>query len=127
MRIVIISGSGHVGTYLVPRLVDAGHEVIVVSRNQSAPYQPRTAWAAVKRVTIDRAEAEAAGDFGPCIAALAGDTPLPLECLHCRDLLPPVSISQRCIHVGTHVSCVVGGCKRPKGLVTYLHSDRATG
>ena len=28
MRVVIIGGSGHVGTYLVPRLVEAGHEVV---------------------------------------------------------------------------------------------------
>ena len=29
-RVVIIGGSGHVGTYLVPRLVDSGFEVINV-------------------------------------------------------------------------------------------------
>ena len=27
-RIVIIGGSGHVGTYLVPLLVERGHEVL---------------------------------------------------------------------------------------------------
>jgi hypothetical protein len=27
MRVVIIGGTGHVGTFLVPRLVMAGHEV----------------------------------------------------------------------------------------------------
>jgi nucleoside-diphosphate-sugar epimerase len=26
MRVVIIGGAGHVGTYLVPHLVEAGHE-----------------------------------------------------------------------------------------------------
>ena len=31
-RVVIIGGTGHVGTYLVPRLVCAGFEVINVSR-----------------------------------------------------------------------------------------------
>ncbi len=40
MRIVIIGGTGHVGTYLVPRLVRAGHEVINVSRGESKPYRP---------------------------------------------------------------------------------------
>ena len=35
MRIVVIGGSGHLGTYLVPRLVGAGHEVINVSRAPS--------------------------------------------------------------------------------------------
>ena len=31
-RIVVIGATGHIGTYLVPRLVDGGHEVIAVSR-----------------------------------------------------------------------------------------------
>ena len=35
MRVVIIGGSGHVGTYLVPRLVEAGHKVINLSRGDS--------------------------------------------------------------------------------------------
>jgi putative NADH-flavin reductase len=37
-RIVIIGGSGHVGTYLVPALVDRGHEVVNVSRGTASPY-----------------------------------------------------------------------------------------
>lgn len=39
MRIVIIGGSGHVGTYLVPRLVEAGHEVVNITRGQREPYR----------------------------------------------------------------------------------------
>ena len=31
-RVVVIGATGHVGTYLVPRLVRAGHEVIAMSR-----------------------------------------------------------------------------------------------
>ena len=41
-RITVIGGSGHVGTYLVPRLVEAGHEVVTVSRGQREPYPPAT-------------------------------------------------------------------------------------
>ena len=33
MRIVVIGGSGHIGTFLVPRLVRAGHDVISVTRS----------------------------------------------------------------------------------------------
>ena len=44
MRVVIIGGSGHVGTYLVPRLIEAGHEVINISRAQREPYQTHGAW-----------------------------------------------------------------------------------
>lgn len=69
-RIVIIGGSGHVGTYLVPRLVNAGHEVINVSRAKRDPYQPNAAWTSVRTVSADRTAEEAAGSFGTTIAAL---------------------------------------------------------
>ena len=49
MRVVIIGGTGHVGTYLVPRLVEAGHEVINISRGQRQAYQPHAAWQSVRR------------------------------------------------------------------------------
>jgi len=58
MRVVIIGGSGHVGTYLVPRLVEAGCTVINVSRGQNQPYQPHPAWQQVRQVTLDRSAAE---------------------------------------------------------------------
>jgi nucleoside-diphosphate-sugar epimerase len=80
MRVVIIGGSGHVGTYLVPRLVEAGHEVINVSRQQRAPYQPNRAWAAVQPVTIDRTAAEADGTFGMRVADLRPDVVIDMIC-----------------------------------------------
>lgn len=33
MKIVVIGGSGHIGTYLVPRLVRAGHQVVSLTRS----------------------------------------------------------------------------------------------
>lgn len=69
-RVVVIGGSGHVGTYLVPMLVEAGHEVINVSRGKAAPYQPNAAWERVQTVVADRAAEEAAGRFGQLIAGL---------------------------------------------------------
>ena len=80
MRIVVIGGSGHVGTYMIPRLVDAGHEVIVVTRGQRDPYQPHHAWASVQRVTIDRAAEEARGEFGMRIRALVPDVVIDMIC-----------------------------------------------
>ena len=58
MRVVIIGGTGHVGTYLVPRLVMAGHEVISVSRQKREPYSPHPAWKSVEQIAIDRIEAD---------------------------------------------------------------------
>jgi nucleoside-diphosphate-sugar epimerase len=80
MRVVMIGGTGHVGTYLVPRLVEAGHEVIEVSRGQREPYQPHGAWTSVQRVQINREQAEAAGDFGERVAALKPDAVIDMIC-----------------------------------------------
>lgn len=69
-RIVVIGGSGHVGSYLLPRLVEAGHQVVNVSRGAAHPYRPHPAWQAVEQVTLDRVAEEKAGRFGGTIAAL---------------------------------------------------------
>jgi nucleoside-diphosphate-sugar epimerase len=80
MKIVVIGGSGHVGTYLVPRLAAAGHEVVNVSRGQSRPYTPHGAWKTVQTVQIDRASAEKAGSFGQQVAALQADVVIDMIC-----------------------------------------------
>jgi len=72
-RIVIIGGSGHVGTYLVPALVERAHEVVNVSRGTTAPYRPHPAWKAIEQVFVDRKAEEAEGKFGSRIAGLNAD------------------------------------------------------
>jgi nucleoside-diphosphate-sugar epimerase len=73
MRVVIIGGSGHIGSYLTPRLVEAGHTVLSVSRGRRQPYIDHNAWRKVERVTIDRASEESAGTFGARIRDLQPD------------------------------------------------------
>ncbi|MEP7286350.1 MAG: NAD-dependent epimerase/dehydratase family protein [Chloroflexota bacterium] len=80
MRVVIIGGSGHTGTYLVPRLVKAGYQVINVTRGKSQPYLPHPAWNSVQQVILDREVEEAAGRFGQ----------------HIRDLKPDIVIDMMC-------------------------------
>src|SRR5262249_57530192 len=72
-RIVIIGGSGHVGTYLVPALVERRHEVVNVSRGIVLPYRPHPAWKAIEQVVVDRKAEEAEGKFGSRIAGLNAD------------------------------------------------------
>ena len=72
-RIVIIGGNGHVGTYLVPTLVERGHEVVNVSRGTAKPYRPHPAWKAIEQVVVERKAEEAEGKFGSRIAALNAD------------------------------------------------------
>jgi nucleoside-diphosphate-sugar epimerase len=79
-RIVVIGATGHVGTYLVPRLVRAGHEVVALSRGEREPYVPAPEWWAVERVTADREAEDAAGAFGERIAALAPDAVVDMLC-----------------------------------------------
>ena len=73
MRVVIIGGSGHIGTYLTPRLVEAGHCVLSVTRGQRQPYTAHGGWTRVERVTLDRGAEEAAGTFGARIRDLQPD------------------------------------------------------
>jgi nucleoside-diphosphate-sugar epimerase len=80
MRVVVIGGTGHIGTYLVPRLVDLGHEVVCVSRGVRKPYQSHAAWAQVSEIAIDRPVEEAGGRFGNRIAALDPEVVIDLIC-----------------------------------------------
>jgi hypothetical protein len=72
-RVVAIGGSGHVGTYLIPALMECGHEIVNVSRGQARSYQHHSAWNRVKQVVIDRTAEEKAGVFGSRIVDLHPD------------------------------------------------------
>jgi nucleoside-diphosphate-sugar epimerase len=80
MRVLMIGATGHVGTYLVPALVRAGHEVVAVSRGNREPYQPDPAWAQVERVTADRAAQEADGSFVATVLASRPDVVIDMVC-----------------------------------------------
>ncbi len=73
MRVVIIGGSGHIGSYLTPKLVQAGHSVTCVSRGLRQPYVASKAWEEVRTAALDRDAEEAAGTFGGKIAEMSPD------------------------------------------------------
>ncbi|HET9775995.1 MAG TPA: NAD-dependent epimerase/dehydratase family protein [Gemmatimonadaceae bacterium] len=80
MRVVIVGGTGHIGTFLVPRLVDAGHNVVVASRGKRGPYVPHRAWSEVEQIEIDREAEDSAGTFGARMADLGADAVVDLIC-----------------------------------------------
>lgn len=80
MRIAIIGGTGHIGSYLTPRLVDAGHSVVCVSRGLKEPYRKHAAWKVIERAELDRDAEEAAGTFGESIAKLDAQVVIDLTC-----------------------------------------------
>src|SRR5262245_54782642 len=79
-RVVVIGATGHIGSYLVPRLVRAGYEVVAVSRGEREPYHDAVEWRSVRRVLADRAADEVAGSFGGRIADLRPDAVVDLIC-----------------------------------------------
>jgi nucleoside-diphosphate-sugar epimerase len=80
VRIVVIGGSGHVGSFLVPRLVRSGHEVINLTRGAHSPYVDDEAWSDVEQIAVDRAAEDAAGTFGKRVAALEADVVVDMIC-----------------------------------------------
>lgn len=105
MKIVIIGGSGHIGTYLAPRLARAGHEVSVVSRGLRSPYSPDPAWETVQFVTLDRKAEEASGNFGAKVRDLQADAVVDLTCFtpeSARELVEALRGTLRLfVHCGT--------------------------
>src|SRR3954447_22998139 len=104
-RVVVIGATGHVGTYLVPRLVRAGHQVVALSRGEREPYRPAPEWRAVERVQVDRDAEDAAGTFGERIAELDADAVIDMVCFtpeSARQLVDGLRVTRPLlIHCGT--------------------------
>jgi nucleoside-diphosphate-sugar epimerase len=105
MRVVIIGGSGHIGTYLTPRLVEAGHSVVCVSRGVRQPYVPHTAWKRVEHVVLDRAAEESLGTFGARIRELDPECVIDLTAFTLESTQQLVDALRGCVehflHCGT--------------------------
>jgi len=80
MRVVVIGCTGHIGTYLVPRLVESGYEVLSLSRGKRQPYQQHSVWKNVEQIVINRNGEEQKGNFGKRILTLKGDIVIDLIC-----------------------------------------------
>jgi nucleoside-diphosphate-sugar epimerase len=105
MKVVLIGGSGHIGTYLAPRLVESGHEVINLSRSLRQAYLPSAAWKQVRSITVDRQVAEQTGSFGKLVADLHPDVVIDLICFRlesCQQLVEALHGKvQHFLHCGT--------------------------
>lgn len=76
MRVIVIGGTGHIGSYLVPGLVGAGFDTVCVSRSARKPYVESSAWEKTERVSLDRNET----GFDAAIAGLGADAVIDLTC-----------------------------------------------
>ncbi len=81
MKILVIGGTGTVGSHLVPRLVQGGHEVSVISRRPKPYYtNPDIAWPAVNWISTDRGEETANGEWAKRMADIETDVVMDLLC-----------------------------------------------
>lgn len=82
MHVVVIGGTGHIGSYLTPMLVEAGYTVTCVCRGARQPYRDHPAWKAISYCHVDRTAEEAAGTFGQRVARLDADAVVDLTCYY---------------------------------------------
>ncbi|SEQ45489.1 NAD-dependent epimerase/dehydratase family protein [Microlunatus flavus] len=80
MRIYVLGATGHIGSYLVPRLVRAGHEVVAASRGTREAYHPDPAWDDARRVVLDRDASDAEGTTAAQVLAERPDAVVDLVC-----------------------------------------------
>ncbi|OJF94652.1 NAD(P)-dependent oxidoreductase [Alkalibacterium sp. 20] len=83
MKVVVIGGSGHIGTYLVPKLVRENHQVVMVSRGKSEPYIKDWAWEKAEHVALDRSNDP---DFTAKIAKMNADVVIDLICFKLEEV-----------------------------------------
>jgi nucleoside-diphosphate-sugar epimerase len=80
MKVVVIGGTGHIGSFLCPQLVEAGCGVVCVRRGLRRPYQESRFWREIEIHELDRNVEESGGRFGAAIASLDADAVVDLTC-----------------------------------------------
>lgn len=80
MRILVIGGGGHIGGFLVPRLVREGHHVVNVSRSGRVHHRASAEWDSVEQVAADRQALDAEGTFAATVVGHSPDVVVDLVC-----------------------------------------------
>jgi len=105
MRVAIIGGTGHIGSYLTPLLDRLGHTVLCVCRGQKKPYQDSPAWVRITYIHCDREAEEKAGTFAVRIRDLDAEAVIDLTCYTPESAIPLVEALrgqvQHFLHCGT--------------------------
>lgn len=125
MKITVIGGTGHIGTYLCPMLVREGHGVACVTRGASSPYRSAEEWADVRMLRLDRSRM-AADEFASAIARERADVVIDLINFSLGD----VKAMRRALGggVGQYVycsSCWAEGAGGDASFQSRQHGERA--
>lgn len=102
MKITVIGGTGHIGTFLCPMLASEGHEVICVSRGANNPYHKIEGVEKVEELRLDR-NAMANDEFSRQIASLESDVVIDLINFKIGDAKAMVEVLRS--KVGQYIYC----------------------
>ncbi len=81
MKILVVGGTGHIGSYLVPRLLRNDFQVAVVSRGCKPRYPVAEAeWSGVEWIRADRREEEKSGAWKSRMDTIDADAVIDLIC-----------------------------------------------
>jgi len=83
-KAVMIGGKGKVGTYLIPMLLQAGYEVVNISRGNAQPFIQQACWQDVQQLSLDRKADEAA--FNRAIAEQQADVVIDMICFRAEEM-----------------------------------------
>lgn len=85
---VVIGGCGHIGSYLVPQLVENGYEVTSISRGIKRPYTiENPIWEKVKFLQCDRLKMTQERKFGTMLAEMKPDVIFDTGCYNTECLM----------------------------------------
>ena len=62
-KVLVIGGTGHIGSYLVPLLMSRSYEVTVFSRGTTRPYPGSFIWKKINQIKVDREREEKNGNW----------------------------------------------------------------
>ncbi len=80
-KTVVIGGSGHIGSYLVPMLATRNFDVTVFSRGNTHPYPKSVAWDGVELVRANREEEEKSGRWQERLENASPDVIVDIVCM----------------------------------------------
>jgi nucleoside-diphosphate-sugar epimerase len=79
-KVLVIGGTGHIGSYLVPLLMSRSYEVTVFSRGTTRPYPGSFIWKKINQIKVDREREEKNGNWQERISNLEPDIIVDLIC-----------------------------------------------
>ncbi len=102
MKIIVIGGTEHIGSFLCPMLVAQGHDVTCLTRGVNRPYNRNEAWNKVRMLQLDRSQTSPE-TFSSRISGENAEVVIDLISFHLKDIKAMVAALEG--HVLHYIYC----------------------